>query len=206
MKNDFYITEITDELMNIMRGKSFKHDCLLPAEDLRYCHILHKNSKGEILEGEMVCNKHIAEKVVNIFKILFEAEYPIERVRLIDEYDADDTVSMTDNNCSSFNYRMISYSNKISKHGLGMAVDINPLYNPYIKDVDGVTIIDPPAGEPYVDRSKDFPFKITEEDFCYKVFMDHGFEWGGAWDNRKDYQHFEIPTDTIRSLYPHLPI
>lgn len=192
--------------MDIMRGKSFKEDCKIPADDLRYCHILHVNSRGEQLEGELVCNKYIAGDVIEIFEALLDASYPIEKVHLIDEYDADDTASTTDNNCSSFNYRTISYTTRISKHGFGMAVDINPLYNPYIKEVDGVTIIDPPAGEPYVDRSKDFPFKITEEDFCYKLFIEHGFEWGGAWDTRKDYQHFEIPTDIIRKLYPHLEV
>ena len=34
----FYITEITDELFARIYGKSFKEDCTLPREDLRYPH------------------------------------------------------------------------------------------------------------------------------------------------------------------------
>ena len=108
---------------------------------------------------------------------------------LIDEYDADDEASMEDNNSSSFNFRLISHTNRVSKHGLGMAVDINTLYNPYTKVVDGERIIEPITGEPYLDRDASL------------LFTEHGFVWGGDWPDRKDYQHFEIPESVIEELY-----
>ena len=83
-----------------------------------------------------------------------------------------------------------------------MAVDINTLYNPYIKEVDGKRILEPATAEKYIDRSKDFPYKIDKNDLCYKIFTEHGFEWGGDWENRKDYQHFEIPDQIVKILYP----
>ena len=58
---------------------------------------------GQTKEGELVVNKAIAEDVLAIFRQLYEAEYPIEKVRLVDEYDADDEASMSDNNSSAFN-------------------------------------------------------------------------------------------------------
>ena len=189
----FYISEITDEIFARMKGRSFKDDCTVPREDLRYLHVLHKNIEGEVLEGEMIVSRHIAEDVLEILKELYEADYPIERIRLIDEYDADDERSMEDNNSSCFNFRLISHTTIVSKHGLGMAVDINPLYNPYTKIADGERIIEPLAGEPYLDREKEFPYKIEKGDLCYSLFIERGFEWGGDWTNRKDYQHFEIP-------------
>ena len=112
-------------------------------------------------------NKAIAEDVLAIFRQLYEAEYPIEKVRLVDEYDADDEASMSDNNSSAFNFRFISHTTKISKHGLGMAVDINTLYNPYVKTVNGKLSIEPANAEAYVDRSGDFPHKIDHDDLCY---------------------------------------
>ena len=184
-----------------MKGKSFKDDCTVPREDLRYLHVLHKNIDGDVLEGEMVVNKYIAEDVLEILKELYEADYPIERMVLIDEYDADDEASMEDNNSSSFNFRLISHTNRVSKHGLGMAVDINTLYNPYTKVADGKRIIEPITGEPYLDRDASFPYKIEKGDLCYKLFTEHGFVWGGDWTNRKDYQHFEIPESVIEKLY-----
>lgn len=187
----FYAIPIPDEIFAKMQGKSYKDDCTIPRDDLRYIHVLHKNIEGETLEGEMVCSKLIAEDLLEIFRELYDQSYPIEKMRLIDEYDANDELSMTDNNSSCFNYRTISHTNKISKHGLGVAVDINTLYNPYTKVVDGERIIEPTAGAPYLDRDADFPYKIERGDLCYNLFIAHGFEWGGDWPDRKDYQHFE---------------
>ena len=133
----FYISNIPDDIFEKMQGKSYKADCTVPREDLRYLHVLHMGFDGQTKEGELVVNKAIAEDVLAIFRQLYEAEYPIEKVRLVDEYDADDEASMSDNNSSAFNFRFISHTTKISKHGLGMAVDINTLYNPYVKTVNG---------------------------------------------------------------------
>lgn len=90
----------------------------------------------------------------------------------MDEYDADDEASMSDNNSSAFNFRFISHTTKISKHGLGMAVDINTLYNPYVKTVNGKLSIEPANAKAYVDRSGDFPHKIDHDDLCYKLLPD----------------------------------
>ncbi len=198
----FYITEITDEIFNRIYGKSFKEDCTLPKEDLRYLHVLHKDLNGNEHNGEMIVNKHIAKDVLEILKQLYEANYPIEKIRLVDEYNADDEASMEDNNSSAFNFRFISHTTRVSKHGLGLAVDINTLYNPHTKIVDGKRIIKPITGEPYLDRNADFPYKIDENDLCYKLFIKYGFEWGGSWEDRKDYQHFEIPDGKIAEWYP----
>ena len=198
----FYATEISDEIFNRIYGKSFKTDCTVPREDLRYLHLLHVDLDGKTHEGEMIVNYHIADTVLDIFRELYEAKYPIEKIRLVDEYDADDETSMRDNNSSSFNFRFISHTTRVSKHGLGLAIDINTLYNPYTKVVDGERIIEPATGEPYLDRDANFPYKIDHDDLAYKLFTEAGFEWGGDWTDRKDYQHFEIPTDVIESWYP----
>ena len=189
--DDFYISEIPDDIFEKMQGRSYKADCTVPREELRYIHVLHTGFDGQTHEGELVVNKAIADDVLEIFEELYKAEYPIEKVRLVDEYDADDEASMSDNNSSAFNFRFISHTTKISKHGMGMAVDINTLYNPYVKTVDGRLSIEPANAADYVDRSADFPYKIDHDDLCYKLFTEHGFEWGGDWTHSKDYQHFE---------------
>lgn len=203
----FYAEEIPDDIFAAMQGLTYKADCPVPREDLRYVHVLHVNDEGETLEGELVCHKRIADDLVEIFRALYEGGYPIERIRLMDVYGADDETAMTDNNSSCFNYRTISHSNKISKHGLGVAVDINTLYNPYTKTADGKTIVEPEAGRPYLDRSAEFPYKITEGDLCWTLFTQHGFIWGGSFRSVKDYQHFELPdsvTDELETQYMNL--
>ena len=189
--SEFYVSEIPDDIFTKMQGKSYKADCTVPREDLRYVHVLHTGFDGETKEGELVVNKAIADDVCDIFEKLYEANYPIEKIRLVDEYDADDEASMSDNNSSAFNFRFISHTTKISRHGLGMAVDINTLYNPYVKTVDGRRSVEPANAADYVDRSVDFPYKIDHDDLCYQLFTEHGFTWGGDWNHSKDYQHFE---------------
>ena len=81
-------------------------------------------------------------------------------------------------------------------------MDINTLYNPFTKVVDGERILEPATAGAYVDRKKNFDYKITHEDLCYKLFKEHGFEWGGDWTSVKDYQHFELKSDIVKILYP----
>ena len=192
MAEDFYCSEITEEIWKRIEGKSYKPECTVPREHLRCIHVLHKDLDGVTHEGEMVCNAYIADMLIEIFRELYQAGYPIERMRLVDDYDADDERSMVDNNSSCFNYRRISYSDRISMHGLGLAVDINPLYNPYIKTVNGEQVIAPAVSEAYADRDKEFPYKITRDDLCCQLFLKNGFHWGGDRIDRKDYHHFAI--------------
>lgn len=189
---EFYIKPIPDDIFEKMQGKSYKENCTVPREELRYLHILHVSFDNNAHEGELIVNKRIAEDVLDIFKELYKAGYQIEKVRLIDEYNAQDELSMRDNNSSAFNFRYISYSTTLSKHAMGLAVDINTLYNPYIKQVDGRLNIEPANAVQYVDRNRQFPHKIDHQDLCYKLFTKYGFEWGGDWEDSKDYQHFEI--------------
>ena len=111
---------------------------------------------------------------------------------MIDEYDGDDLASMEDNNTSCFNYRPVEGTSSLSKHALGLAIDINPFYNPYITyNKDGSEKISPANASVYADRTASFPYKIDENDLCYQLFKEHGFTWGGHWNSCKDYQHFQ---------------
>lgn len=188
----FSINEINDSVFSVIKGKSYKADCTVPLEDLRYLTVGYYDGNGESRIGEIICNAAIAEDLIDIFSNLYDARYPIESIRLIDEFDADDIASMQANNTSCFNFRKIAGSTKLSKHALGMAIDINPLYNPYVKKrEDGSLYVSPEEGRPYALRTSDFPYKIDEDDLLYREFVGHGFEWGGSWSSLKDYQHFE---------------
>ena len=192
MVKAFCISEVDARIFARMDGKSYKVGCPVPVSELRHLNILHRNLCGDTLEGELVCHARIAESLVKIFERLYEASYPIERVRLIDEYDADDEMSMRDNNSSCFNFRRVSFTDRISLHGYGMAVDINPLYNPYVKMVNGKEVVAPETAVDFVSREKKFPYKIERSDLCFRLFAEYGFSWGGDWADEKDYQHFFV--------------
>jgi hypothetical protein len=189
----FGILPIDEALKASMQDKSFRPNDVIGYEDLRLVKVLYIGYDDAVHEGELVVHKVIAEKVIKIFKTLYEAQFPIERMTLIDAYDADDDLSMQANNTSAFNFRRVSGTDRLSNHAYGLAIDINPLVNPYVT-ASGVS---PKEGEAYTDRTLDVKGIIREGDVCYNAFIENGFTWGGAWVNSKDYQHFEIKVDGI---------
>ena len=129
-------------------------------DDLRYMNVLYYDFDGKVQTGELICNKGIAQDLIEIFHELYLNEYQLAGIRLIDEYGGNDTASMEANNTSCFNYRVVDGTASLSKHALGCAIDINPLYNPYVvfnKDGSGETCISPEGSEKYADRSLSFP-------------------------------------------------
>lgn len=190
----FYYEPLGEEIRNYITGVSYPADGAeeISYEELNYVHVLHYNFDGEIAQGELICNQAIAQDLVEIFYDLFIAEYRIDKITLIEAYDGDDNASMADNNTSCFNYRTVTGQDNLSQHALGLAIDINPFYNPYIRyPKEGGQIVLPEGSEAYTDRSAAFPYKIDTEDLCYRLFTAHGFTWGGNWNSMKDYQHFQ---------------
>ena len=188
----FYFEPISNEVFKRISGISYPVDCQVPLDDLRYVVLQYVDFNNAPQTGEMIVNKAIAQDVVEIFYELFENGYQIESIKLVDEFGGDDTASMLANNTSSFNYRVVEGTTRLSNHALGRAIDLNPFYNPYITyNKDGSTNISPVGSEAYADRTISFPYKIDENDLAYKLFKAHGFTWGGNWNSCKDYQHFE---------------
>lgn len=79
----FTISPIPDEIFAKMQGKSYKDNCTVPREDLRYLKVLHVGFDGEPHEGELVVSRLIADDVLDIFKQLYEAGYEIEKSDLL---------------------------------------------------------------------------------------------------------------------------
>ena len=184
----FSADTIAQALRERMTGRSYPEEgAEIDWSDLRYLKLLYYDYNGRVRKGEMVCNKAIADDLLYIFKELYKAKYPIASLRLIDDFDGDDVRSMEANNTSCFNYRTKTSGSSLSAHARGMAVDVNPLQNPYVKG----EVVEPAAAAEFADRSVDFAHKITDDDLCCRLFRSRGFQWGGAWNSVKDYQHFE---------------
>ena len=188
----FTSAEVPDSIWNRMQGHSYPEGCTIARNQLRYLRLSYCDFEGNEHIGQMVCNQLISDDLLYIFRKLYEARYPIASIRLIDDYDANDSLSMAANNTSSFCYRMVHGSQTLSKHSRGMAVDVNPLYNPCVYVRSGKVL--PTEGKPYAYQRttrKDIPGKIDTTDLCYRLFTQRGFRWGGTWRSLKDYQHFE---------------
>ena len=188
-----------DEIYLRIYGQSYQPNDDIALEELRYIKLLHYNYDGQIQVGEIIVNEKIEKDCLEIFLPLFEAEYQINRMVLIDDYWTGDgvetdAVSIKKNNTSCFNYRYVPGSTKRSNHALGLAIDINPRENPYIPTSNGVADYSALDEEEYyyaTNRLETDAHVITHEDLAYKLFKEHGFTWGGDWYSLKDYQHFE---------------
>ena len=192
-----YPIEEGDAVYQRIAGKSFpiEGDVQIKLEDLRYLKLLHYNFDHQVQAGELIVNASVADRFLNIFKELYRHEYEIDRMVLIDEYwqgNASDTdsVSIDHNNTSCFNYRMVEGSSELSGHALGLAIDINPIQNPFISSSGTIYHEE---SEVYRNRETDDPhvIKHSDDDLCYKLFTENGFEWGGDKTAPTDYQHFE---------------
>ena len=178
---------LPEKVKNLIDGLSFKEGSV-SIEDLAYVQITHINADNDLLKGELIFHKNLAREIVDIFLDLYKAKYPIEKVRLIDHYNADDEFSMNDNNSSALCVRPIANTTRYSYHSYGGTIDINPNVNPYAR---GNTIL-PATSKEFLDRNRiDIPGMIKEMDVCYEAFVSRGYEWGGHWTSLKDYQHFE---------------
>jgi poly-gamma-glutamate synthesis protein (capsule biosynthesis protein) len=165
---------------------SWRPGCPVPLWKLRYLQVSHWGYDGTVRSGELVVRRSQAWPVVRAFRTLFRARFPIKRMRLVDEYGADDDASMAANNTSAFNCRLATGGSSWSEHAYGRAIDINPIQNPYVK---GGTVL-PPAGRRYLNRSRKAKGMIHDGDVVVRAFAAIGWEWGGHWSSLKDYQHF----------------
>jgi hypothetical protein len=165
---------------------SWRPGCPVPLWKLRYLQVSFWGFDGKARVGELVVRRSQAWPVVRAFRTLFRARFPIRRMRLVDEYGADDDASMAANNTSAFNCRLATGGSSWSEHAYGRAIDINPIQNPYVK---GSTVL-PPAGRRYLNRSRKAKGMIHDGDVVVRAFAAIGWEWGGHWSSLKDYQHF----------------
>ncbi len=170
-------------------GKSWKPDCPVPIDDLAYIQVTHWSMEQKLTTGEIIYHKNLARELIEIFCELFDQGFCIQQMTLIDDYDALDEPSMEANNSSAFCSRAITGKpSEYSKHSYGCAMDINPLFNPYVKG----DILLPKTAATFLDRTLLQTGLIVENDVCYQAFTKRGYVWGGNWDKPyKDYHHFE---------------
>lgn len=186
------VSPLPEEVQKKMLGISWREGCPVAMKNLVFIELRHWGYEDQLMDGELVVHKDVATDITGIFKELFDARFPVEKIWLVDEYNGDDLESMRDNNTSAFNCRWkVPKPGVFSQHAFGTAIDINPLVNPY----HSPKLILPKGGEIYIDRSKKSKGMIFKNDVVYKAFTRRGWIWGGDWKRKKDYQHFEKKRD-----------
>ena len=179
-----------------MRGTTWHSGCPVPLGGLRLLHFNYWGFGGNLLRGPMVVNATVGEDVLWVFHQLYDAHFPIKRVSLSTPFHPkafaqhrriDSNRSVT----ASFNCRPVVTAlgpgGEFSQHAYGLAIDLNPLQNPY---VTGNGFVRNRAAEPYTDRGRHLEGMIHEGDVVVRSFAAIGWEWGGDWSGDRDYMHF----------------
>jgi len=165
---------------------SWHPGCPVARSDLRLVTVTHWGFDHSMHTGHLVVAKRAAPAIVGALRGLFAAHFPIRRMQLVERYGADDRRSMAADNTSAFNCRRVEGSTSWSAHAYGLAIDINPLENPYIRE--GHVL--PAAGRAFLDRTRRRPGMIHPGDAVVRAFAAVGWPWGGRWHEPRDYQHF----------------
>jgi hypothetical protein len=176
----------TKDLRPFMRW-SWRRGCPVPPGRLRMVRADFWGFDRRVHRGEVIVHRDHARRILAVLEKLFDARYPIERMRLVDAYRADDDRSMAANNTSAFNCRRVKGTSRWSEHAYGLAIDVNPLRNPYVTAGGRVS---PPAGRKYANRARAGAAMIRPGDKVVRAFAAAGWKWGGYWSGSRDYQHF----------------
>lgn len=193
-----------------MLGRSWVSGCPTPLADLRIVRVTYKTEAGGVATGSIVVNKGVADDTIAIFKDLYASNYPIHKMQPIDAYYSEtrsssekaddknsDWKSIEDNNTSAFNCRLkTDSSGEWSNHAKGLAIDINPIENPWVESSDGKSFSSShPASKPYLSptqRAAATNVKVIKEGSAIaQIFTSRGWRWLGPKDYPRDYQHFD---------------
>ena len=172
----------------VQTRSSWTPECPVALDDLVYLTMSHFGFDGRFHTGEMIVNATVAEDVVEVFRKLHEARFPIEQMRVItiEEIEAHPTGDWNDT--TSFVCRPAVGSNSWSQHAFGTGIDINPFHNPYLNG----DLVLPELASTYLDRDDVRAGMIVRGDVANEAFSDIGWGWGGNWSSLKDWMHFSL--------------
>ncbi len=198
------ISQLPDDLAHAMQScGAWTPDCPVPLARLSLISSIPyvDFDDKEHSDGELVVLDAVATQVASFFHQLHQRRFPIAKIRSIHHYQGSDELSMADNNTSCFCHRPIEGSSLASMHSYGLAIDINPVQNPFITFEPGnehQPTIQPKEGWQYLNRHNQKPGMVED---IVPLMAEHGFfRWGGTWTTPIDFHHFEVTRTIAESL------
>lgn len=185
-ESDVFVWTIDPIPDDVLARSSWVPECPVTVEDLAYVTVSHMGFDGNYHTGEIIVHASVADGVVEVFRLLHEEQFPIEQMRVITKEEIDAPPTGDWNDTTSFVCRPAVGSNGWSQHAYGLAIDLNPFHNPYLKG----DLVLPELASAYTDRENTRPGMVYRDDVVYSAFRDLGWSWGGNWNTLKDWMHF----------------
>lgn len=173
---------------SVVARSTWTEDCPVGLEDLSYLTLTFRGFDARPHTGEMIVAREVASDVVAVFADLYAAGFPIEEMRVTARAELEADPTGDGNTTGAFVCRPVTGGRGWSEHAYGLAIDVNPFHNPYVRD----DLVLPELAGDYTDRSRDLPGMIVEGDAVTAAFDAIDWEWGGRWSSLKDYQHFSL--------------
>ncbi|MFN8108437.1 MAG: M15 family metallopeptidase [Thermoleophilia bacterium] len=180
------ITHLSAQARQRMTPSVWRPGCPVGLGQLRAVRVTRWDFGHRARRGVVVVRADVAPRVLSVFRALYAGEFPIRRMQPVEAYGGDDYRSIEADNTSAFNCRPATGSTHWSQHAYGLAIDVNPIENPYVSG--GHT--SHPASVPYLDRSRLRPGMAVEGGVLVNAFAAIGWGWGGHWSSPTDLQHF----------------
>jgi len=171
---------------DVIARSTWAPGCPVSRQELTWVRMTFWGFDGARHTGEMLINARVAQDVVGVFRRLYEARFPIEQMDITTTAERDAPPTGDGNGTGAFVCRLARGETSFSQHAYGLAIDINPFQNPYVK---GDRVIPELAGW-YLNRDRQAPGMIHSDGVVVRAFADIGWGWGGNWNSLKDYQHF----------------
>ena len=171
---------------SVIARSSWSKQCPVAAKDLSWVRLTVKGFDGSRHTGELLVNGSVDQQVVQVFRALWDADFPIEKMAITTDAEGTAPPTGDGNGTGSFNCRPTVGATVFSQHAYGLAVDVNPFQNPYVKG----DLVLPELASSYLDRNNVRPGMITPDGPVVRAFAAIGWTWGGTWNSLKDYQHF----------------
>jgi hypothetical protein len=167
---------------------SWHRGCPVAPAQLRRLRLTYWGFDRRAHTGTLIVNVRAVRPLTQVFSRLYAARFPIRRMRPIDVYGGNDERSLAADNTAAFNcrYAIATGPKRWSVHAYGLAVDVNPVENPYLDRGR----VHPRAGRAYLDRSRRRSGMAVPGGLLVRSFASVGWQWGGRWSGSPDYQHF----------------
>lgn len=172
--------------LDVIARSTWKRGCPVAATDLSWVRLTFWGFDDSRHTGELLVNRSVADDLVQVFRRLYAARFPLEEMRITRAEELDAPPTGDGNDTGAFNCRATVGATSYSQHAYGLAIDVNPFQNPYVKG----NVVLPELSSSYLERGWVRPGMILADGPVVLAFDEIGWTWGGTWSSLKDLQHF----------------
>jgi hypothetical protein len=181
-----FVSTIAPVPPDVLGRSTWKPACPVKPEQLRYLTMSFRGFDARAHTGEMLINADVAPTVVEVFKKLFTAGFPVEEMHISPEAELNLPPTGDRNNTEGFICRPKHGQTQWPAQAFGLAIDLNPFDNPYVNG----NLVVPELASSYLARDWVRSGMVSDGGPAVTAFESAGWKWGGRWLGPVNFAHF----------------